>query len=271
MCQQIIKKIEAFLKKDIIRSLVICSIIFALFIHILFKIKTGPEYLKAEWEAGDILTYVSTVALGLLALWQNKRFKEENDISQARLEKLTEQANEQTIINKIIEIESGKLSETKKAISIFSDICDPVLNFPNMFAGQLNSEQELHERFYMCAIQKRKIDESFSELFRTLNVDSNTENRFAHRFLADATKYKNAVEIAIQQISRMSHDVEAMISDKELESLHTIRNEFDESRNDFICHREELLRKIIFDNLSMDEIKDLIKDEYASYKELVED
>ena len=145
------------------------------------------------------------------------------------------------------------------------------MNFPNIFAGQLNSEQELHERFYMCAIQKRKIDESFSELFRTLNVDSNTENRFAHRFLADATKYKNAVEIAIQQISRMSHDVEAMISDKELESLHTIRNEFDESRNDFICHREELLRQIIYDNLSKDVIKDLIKDEYASYKELVED
>ena len=37
----------------------------------------------------EILTFVSTVALGLLAVWQNKRFKEENDESQLRMEKLT--------------------------------------------------------------------------------------------------------------------------------------------------------------------------------------
>lgn len=248
----------------------VCSIVFALFVHILFKIKTGPEWLKAEWGAGDILTYASTVALGLLALWQNKRFKEENDISQARLEKLTEQANEQAIINKIIEIESGKLSETRKAVDAFCNICDPVLNFPNLFAGQLYSEQQYHERLYMCAQQKRRIDEAFSELLGTLNVELSEENKFSHMFLSNAAKYKNAVEASIKHISRMSHDVEAMISDKELESLYAIRNEFDKSRNGFMRQREDLLRRIIYDNLSKDEIKKIIKDEYSSYKELAE-
>ena len=61
--------------------------------------------MEHKWEAGDILTYVSTIALGLLALWQNRQIKEANDKAQERMdqqnteaqermEKLTIQANE---------------------------------------------------------------------------------------------------------------------------------------------------------------------------------
>ena len=40
------------------------------------------------------MTYASTIILGLLALWQNQRFKEENDKSQERLEKISNRTNE---------------------------------------------------------------------------------------------------------------------------------------------------------------------------------
>ena len=67
---------------------VLLSILFALVIHFLF-VPIGPSWLQARWGAGDILTYVGTVSLSLLAVWQNKRFKEENDKAQERLERIS--------------------------------------------------------------------------------------------------------------------------------------------------------------------------------------
>lgn len=50
------------------------SILYAIIIHFLFKIP-GPVCLQAKWGAGDILTYASTISLGLLALWQNEKIQ----------------------------------------------------------------------------------------------------------------------------------------------------------------------------------------------------
>lgn len=55
-------------------------------IHIVFKIDSGISFLEAEWEAGDVLAYygsilsfIGTVVLGALALYQNKLIKEESE------------------------------------------------------------------------------------------------------------------------------------------------------------------------------------------------
>lgn len=49
------------------------SAAFAIAIHFLFKIPARFKCMEAVWDAGDILTYASTVALGLLAMWQNQK------------------------------------------------------------------------------------------------------------------------------------------------------------------------------------------------------
>ena len=54
------------------------SLIFALAIHVAFKITAPIKFLEAVWSAGDILTYTSTIALGLLAFWQNQRLYQES-------------------------------------------------------------------------------------------------------------------------------------------------------------------------------------------------
>lgn len=51
----------------------IASVIFAIVIQFLFSNPAPCDFLDAKWEAGDILSYVSTVALGLLAMWQNQK------------------------------------------------------------------------------------------------------------------------------------------------------------------------------------------------------
>ena len=67
---------------------VVISILFAIIVQWLFSKPASSEIFHAKWGAGDILTYASTVALGLLAVWQNQKFKEENDKAQERLEEL---------------------------------------------------------------------------------------------------------------------------------------------------------------------------------------
>lgn len=55
------------------------SIVIAFIIHICFKAKPSNEFWSASWGAGEILTYISTIALGLLALYQNQKITEDSN------------------------------------------------------------------------------------------------------------------------------------------------------------------------------------------------
>ena len=131
-CLQMVRK---WFENPLIRNTIVLSTIFALIIHILFSFAAPCDFLVGKWGAGDILTYVCTIGLGLLAIWQNQRFKEENDKAQEmmdkqnteaqeRMEKLTRQANELAVISKIIEAESLRIEQTSQALDKFYSYCD---------------------------------------------------------------------------------------------------------------------------------------------------
>lgn len=89
----------------------------------MFSIEPTVEFFRAKWSAGDILTYASTIILGLLALWQNQRFKEENDKSQERLEKISNRTNELQIISQLIEHENERINLLRKLFQEFFEVC----------------------------------------------------------------------------------------------------------------------------------------------------
>lgn len=68
---------KKWIKDHLILILIISSILFAFIIHCLFSESAPNEWFVAKWGAGDVLTYVSTIALGLLTVWQNKKLKKE--------------------------------------------------------------------------------------------------------------------------------------------------------------------------------------------------
>lgn len=121
--KKIWSKIKPLLSKKIWITWAIISILFAVLIHFLFVL-VGPDWLQARWGAGDILTYVGTVSLGLLAVWQNERFKKENDIAQERLERLSQQSNELAIINKILEHEEHRIEKVTTSLAQFDNCTD---------------------------------------------------------------------------------------------------------------------------------------------------
>lgn len=63
----------------------IASILFALLIHYLFSKEAPTGFFIAKWGAGDILSYISTIALGLLAMWQNQKISDDSDEMQQKL------------------------------------------------------------------------------------------------------------------------------------------------------------------------------------------
>ncbi len=56
----------------------VLSVILALLIHTCFKIEAPSEFWIASWSSGEILTYISTVALGLLAFYQNQKITQQS-------------------------------------------------------------------------------------------------------------------------------------------------------------------------------------------------
>ena len=86
--------------KLIIVLLVLSIVIFPCIIHILFKIKAGNDFFVAEWTAGELLGYygsvlsfLGTVVLGALALYQNHIIKEETDKKTAIIEQREHENN----------------------------------------------------------------------------------------------------------------------------------------------------------------------------------
>ena len=89
----------AWIKKHKALFIIICVIIFIALvgipfvINLVFKVDTNINVFQAEWSAGDVLGYygavlsfLGTVILGTLALYQNHMIKEEADRKAALLE-----------------------------------------------------------------------------------------------------------------------------------------------------------------------------------------
>lgn len=86
-------KLNDYLNKIFEHKALSCIIAILLFVlplivvHFLFKWKSNVEWIQAEWDAGDVISYIAgfeafigTTFLSFLALWQNQQHKQENDI-----------------------------------------------------------------------------------------------------------------------------------------------------------------------------------------------
>lgn len=93
--------------------MVIIDILFAFLIHWAFSELAPNRWFEAKWTAGELLAYASTVALGLLVVWQNKKFQVENEKSQQRMADLAQIGNKISVISKIIEYESTNITNLK--------------------------------------------------------------------------------------------------------------------------------------------------------------
>ncbi len=240
-----------FFEKHIVILWTAISIIFAVVIQVLFTCETSNKWLVAKWEAGDILTYASTVALGLLALWQNNRFKKENDKNEQRMEQLTVRANELSVISKIVEEESTRLINLKRALDNFTQNCDPQ-TIGLVYAKDMDNRIELMKNMIEHI---EKVDSSFFELGRELRVNPELRKNDKEPIKLEMSKlYLKAKEILETWAANPTYDItmdSAILAD--------FRDAFIEARENYLMLQENKLNKLLYDNLSLEEIKKMYR------------
>ena len=229
------------------------SILYAGLVHLLFCIQAPTTWTVAKWSAGEILTYVSTVSLGLLAVWQNKRFKEENDAAQDRLEQLVKQSNELSAINKIIEIEFERYNQIIEAFDLFSNRCDP----QTIATTHSDNISNLIESISSMVKLENEIDQSFFKMARVLRIDSSL-------VVNDLDPLKKAVVeyylLAKQTVQKLQKTPQTDAS-REIDGLIILRKTFIEQREQYIHVLQDKLRRVVYGNMTLEEIKKMYSSE----------
>lgn len=241
-------KFKKIIEEHLVFMWGIASVLVGFIIHCLFSKNALNEWFVAKWTAGECLTYISTVALGLLAVWQNKKFKEENDMMQLRMEKLTQKANELSVISKIIEYESAFISRMREKIDAFVMVCDTEdtsLDISDI-AQQPADFRNLYLQIKMENREKR-IRHSASVLLTEIKICTNETDII--KFIDLISEYGNASIELVRAVRKGPLDEQIYNKKRELEK------QFMKQSLEFISKRESKLNKVIYEELTFEQIR----------------
>lgn len=238
---------KKFIKEHLIQTWIVASMVFAILIHILFVTDAPCDKLQAQWGAGDILTYTSTVALGLLAVWQNQKFKEENDKAQERLEKLTQQANELAIIGKIIDNRSAKLQRLQ---ACFFEL--EIVSSPGTIGSVCSRAADMSERRSLLSECSRDLTIKVENLIIEISGNKGIPSQKVYDAilgLSDATG---------KVIDYYCSETSDSIGKETLSEYVAAHQEFIKYRTIYLSRTERVLNKISYEDVSLADIRSFI-------------
>lgn len=242
------KKLKKIIEAHLVFVWGIASVLAGFIIHCLFSENAINEWFAAKWTAGDCLTYISIVALGLLAIWQNKKFKEENDIMQFRMENLTRKANELSVISKIVEHESKLISHLRDKIDTFVMMCDTediTLDISDV-AQQPADYRKLYVKIKMENREKR-IRHSTIALLTEIKIYTDETDMI--KIVDLISDYANASIELVRALRKES--IEEQIYNKKRE----LEKQFMKQSYEFIFKRESKLNSVIYGELTLEQIR----------------
>lgn len=245
-------KFKKIIEEHLVFMWGIASVLVGFIILCLFSENAMNEWFVAKWTAGECLTYISTVALGLLAVWQNKKFKEENDIMQSRMENLTQKANELSVISKIIEHESELISRLREKIDTFVTMCDTedmTLDISDV-AQQPADYRKLYVKIKMENREKR-IRHSAGVLLTEMKIFTDETDMI--KIVDLISEYANASIELVKALRKESLDEQ--IYNKKIE----LEKQFIKQSFEFINKRESKLNRVIYEELTLEQIRILFQ------------
>lgn len=227
------------------------SIIYAFIIHCLFSVYPTNSWLVAKWSAGEILTYVSTVSLGLLAVWQNQKLQEENDKSQERLEIIIRDSNNISVVNKMVQYEMDNLQRLRTAFDNFSVACNPQ-HIVSKYGENITDKIGI---MTSMSVLENELDNSFFALGRELRID------FDLRKNDDAPLKKSFVSFYLggKQLIQKLRESPDEYFDEEIKVLMRLRDSFAKERENYLVEQENKLNNLLYEKLTIEEIKNMYK------------
>lgn len=244
---------KKFIKEHLVQTWIVASIVFAILIHILFVTDAPCDKLQAQWGAGDILTYASTVALGLLAVWQNQKFKEENDKSQERLEKLTIQANELAVIGKIIDDRQEKIQNIQLGFSEFEAMCSV-----GPLQAVCDSSDNTSLTIQNLILHGAKLTACQRKLINFIRSNDGVDGTDVTIQINKMHKaYQENIEREIAYLE-LPDEKRHLTPGPNLQDLTNVVKYYIEEREFYLLQNNILLNMILYQNMSLSQIKELI-------------
>ena len=211
---------------------------------------------KSEITADGLLGYiiqaisaVGTILLACVTVWQNQKLQEEGQISQDRMEQIAIEANKINFTAKIIEHEEINYTNLRNALDGFSEACN--------LQGMINTLKKLEDSNVAISPETaklmQKIDDSFFVLCRELRMKPDLlkedkaplNNRLVEYYLFVKKFFENYYDLSTQELSTC------------LKEFEIIRENFYEERENYLIEQENKLNKLIYGNLTLEEIKKL--------------
>ena len=234
--------------------LIVIFIGFPVIIQGLFCLTAPCRFLEANWSAGEILTYVSTVFLGIIAAWQNKMLKESNDKSQDRLEKLTSEANTLSYKAKVVEYELGKKQKLEISMSVFQDVCS---SQNLMLFIDNNTDINLSQ---LIQIEK-SIDEAYLNLCFLLGMHYNEGSLSGYK---KSVQEMNDLAKSVIKVVKGDTEKKEMTKDmtNEIKSIlvriNAKRLEMEKEKEKYLNDKNTKLEKLIYNtDISVDKIESI--------------
>ena len=188
------------------------------------------------------MAYFGTIILAAVALWQNHIFKEENDKSQERLEEISTQSNEISVILKIIEHEESRLQQLNVAFNEFVDRCDPVY-----ILSEIN-DKPTSEESIISARMIKDIEILYNNVFNLLSWETD-----------DDRELKYVITTLSTLTTKMLEDVFKNGSSEYGQELFNKRFEARDCYDKYFIKYQTQLESILFKRTSLEEVYRIYK------------
>lgn len=242
--------------------------VFAVLILVPVLITILAPSVSSEISADGMLGYIiqsvsaaGTILLAYVAIRQNERFKEENDLAQQRLEELTKRANELSIIGKVFDYERNKLAEIRQAGDALIHACDPETMVKELF-GYFGEHSIKTAKKIDAPLLDQRISNSFSGFCIALQCDpqyadgNNALTASALYLSNNARKYLDALLDVLAREDQKDEDTENSKSSIR-EALEQAITLFNIQYWQMISEKTKRIDTIIYENKSLDEIKEM--------------
>ena len=219
--------------KKIIIGIVLLSITAAICIHIAFIPQSDNPWIYAKWTAGELLTYIGTISLGVIAIWQN-----------GKMEQINQDANEMNILSKAIEYEMSKKKKREELL----EVLQANYNVDEILAQIVRVEENEDEKPTALFDIQIRINSSTSAVNYEIEDDNSQE----------CIDLKNAISVCSGDINRLlnklfSNKIESCRSD--IPRLKSNVERFVEKKNCYCKKKQSELDRFIYsDKIDMKKI-----------------
>lgn len=144
--------------------MIFLSVVMPLIIHYLFKIEALNDFFVAVWSAGDVLGYyaailsfVSTILLSVLTLWQNEIIRRESNRNNDILKEMEIQKNQPFFKATILNKNTGFADVCLKIQNISDNVAvNPVIR--NVYIDEKEKNVEVN---YQCELPENVMPKEF--------------------------------------------------------------------------------------------------------------